>query len=52
MRWELGVPEDMCERMMGHAGKNVGEIHYDRPREEYFADVVSAAWCRWRESNT
>lgn len=52
MRWELEVPEDMCERMMGHAGKNVGEIHYDRPREEYFADVVSAAWCRWLESNS
>lgn len=52
MRWELGVPEDMCERMMGHAGKNVGEIHYDRPREEYFAEVVNNAWRAWRESHS
>lgn len=48
MRWELGVPEDMLEAMMGHAGKNVGEIHYDRPREEVFARTVADAWMRYR----
>ena len=46
MRWELGVPEDMCEAMMGHAGRNVGEMHYDRPRWEAFADAVADAWVR------
>ena len=47
-RWELGIPEDLLEKMMGHAGKSVGEIHYDRPRAEYFADVVSRAWSDFR----
>lgn len=48
MRWELGVDEDKVERMMGHAGKGVGEIHYDRPREEVFAQTVAEAWARHR----
>lgn len=47
-RWELGIPEDLLEKMMGHAGKGVGEIHYDRPKAEYFADVVSRAWSDFR----
>lgn len=46
MRWELGVAEDMLEAMMGHAGRNVGEMHYDRPRWEAFAGVVVRAWGR------
>lgn len=48
MRWELGVPEDMLEAMMGHAGRNVGEVHYDRPRWEVFAATVADAWLRHR----
>lgn len=48
MRWELGVSEDMLEKMMGHVGRNVGEVHYDRPDGEMFADVVSDAWARFR----
>lgn len=44
MRWELGVAEDMVEAMMGHVGRNVGEIHYDRPRWEVFAATVADAW--------
>ena len=32
MRWELKIGADYVERMMGHAGKNVGEIDYDRPQ--------------------
>ena len=44
MRWELGVAEDMLEAMMGHAGRNVGEMHYDRPRWEAFAGAVVRAW--------
>ena len=51
MRWELGVAEDMLESMMGHAGRNVGEQHYDRPRWEVYADVVAGAWLQWRGSN-
>ena len=50
MRWELGVDEDKVEAMMGHAGKNVGEVHYDRPREEVFAQTVAEAWMRYRAS--
>lgn len=48
MRWELGVPEDMCEKMMGHAGRGVGETHYDRPEWDVFADVVAEAYVRYR----
>ena len=48
MRWELGVAEDMLEAMMGHAGRNVGEVHYDRPRAEVFAATVADAWVRHR----
>lgn len=48
MRWELGVAEDMVEAMMGHAGRNVGEVHYDRPKAEVFASTVADAWMRYR----
>ena len=48
MRWELKVPEDMLEKMMGHAGKNIGEIHYDRPEMEVFADAVAEAYAQLR----
>lgn len=48
MRWELGMAEDMLEAMMGHAGRNIGETHYDRPREEVFARAVADAWVRYR----
>lgn len=47
-RWELGIPEDMCERMMGHAGRNVGERHYDRPDADRFVDAVAAAYVHYR----
>ena len=42
------MPEDMCEKMMGHAGRGVGEAYYDRPEEEVFADVVAEAYVRYR----
>lgn len=48
MRWELGIDSDYVEKMMGHAGKNVGEIYYDRPQWQQFADVVGEAWTRYR----
>lgn len=43
-RWEFHVPADYVERMMGHAGRNVGEVHYDRPRAEAFAAVAVRTW--------
>lgn len=43
-RWEFHVPADYVERMMGHAGRNVGEVHYDRPRAEAFAAVAARTW--------
>lgn len=52
MRWELGVAEDMLEAMMGHAGRNVGEMHYDRPRWEAFAGAVVRAWGGRRSSES
>lgn len=51
MRWELGIDSDYVEKMMGHAGKGVGEIHYDRPQWRQFADVVGEAWIRYRAKN-
>ena len=48
MRWELGIDADYVEKMMGHAGKGVGEIHYDRPQWQQFADVVGDAWLQYR----
>lgn len=48
-RWELGMDEDYLEKMMGHAGRNVGEVHYDRPEEDVFADKVWEAYVRYRE---
>lgn len=47
-RWELGIPEDMCEKMMGHAGKGVGERCYDRPEAEAFAAAVARGYLRLR----
>ncbi len=47
MRWELGIDSDYVEKMMGHAGKGVGEIHYDRPQWKQFADVVGDAWLQY-----
>lgn len=49
MRWELGVSEDILEKLMGHVGHGVSAAYYDRPRAEYFADVVSKAWLAYRE---
>ena len=48
MRWELGVDEDKVERMMGHAGKTIGQQYYDRPDADVFCDTVAEAWLRWR----
>ena len=51
MRWEFGIDSDYVEKMMGHAGKGVGEIHYDRPQWRQFTDVVGEAWIRYMAKN-
>ena len=50
MCWELKIDADYVERMMGHAGKNVGEIYYDRPQWQQFADVIGEAWINYFEN--
>ena len=50
IRWELKVDADYVERMMGHAGKNVGEIYYDRGQWQQFADVAREAWENYFEN--
>lgn len=52
MRDELRVDRDVLEKMMGHAGKGVGEVHYYRPDKDAFADEVSSAWNRYRSKVT
>lgn len=49
MRAELRMDRDLLEKMMGHSGNGVGEIHYFRPDEEAFADELSRAWNAYRE---
>ena len=48
MRTELRMDRDLLEKMMGHSGKGVGEVHYFRPDEEAFADELSRAWIAYR----
>lgn len=48
MRWELGIDPDYVEKMMGHAGKSIGEIYYDRPQSEAFMSVSAKAWLQYR----
>lgn len=42
MRWELGVPADMADSMMGHA-QGVRARHYDRPAPDVYAETVAQA---------
>lgn len=44
MEWELRVPPDKLEKMMGHKGKSVTAKHYNRPDEDVFVDAVSRAF--------
>lgn len=43
MHWELRVPQDVIERLMGHvpSGSRVTAVHYDRPRWVEMAGIVS-----------
>lgn len=44
MRWELHVPADMIDSMMGHAGKHVRTQFYDRPSADVFAETCAIAY--------
>lgn len=42
--WELGVEREKIERMMGHVGKTVTELHYDKPIAEMFVQTIAKAY--------
>ena len=42
--WELGVEREKIERMMGHKGMSVTEIHYDKPEAEMLAKTIAVAY--------
>lgn len=42
--WELGVEREKIERMMGHKGTSVTEIHYDKPEAEMLAKTIAVAY--------
>ncbi|MBF4803422.1 MAG: hypothetical protein HXK24_06400, partial [Lancefieldella parvula] len=42
--WKLGVEREKIERMMGHKGTSVTEIHYDKPEAEMLAKTIAVAY--------
>jgi len=44
MRWELRVSPIYVEPMMGHSGKDVTGLYYDRPQADMFAEVMADAY--------
>ena len=42
--WELGVEREKIERMMGHKGTSVTEVHYDKPEAEMLAKTIAVAY--------
>lgn len=44
MHWDLGVPSEVIEKLMGHKGKTITEQHYDLPDEERLAQAVARAY--------
>lgn len=44
MRWDLGVPPEAIEKLMGHKGKTITEQHYDLPDENRLAEAVARAY--------
>lgn len=42
--WELGVEREKIERMMGHKGTSITEIHYDKPEAEMLAKAAAEAY--------
>lgn len=46
MRWTLGVPPYLIERMMGHVGEGVTGAHYDKPESEQFCYALASAFAQ------
>lgn len=57
LKWDLKVPSDRIERIIGHVGDGVTGYHYDRPEVEHFIDTLTECyaenpymdswdWCR------
>ena len=44
MRSTMRMDRDVLEKMMGHEGKGVGEVHYFRPDVEEFTDEIACAF--------
>ena len=44
MRWEMRMPPHVTEPMMGHVGRDVTGVYYDRPQVEMFCDAVASAY--------
>lgn len=40
----IHMDRDLLEKMMGHSGRGVGEVHYFRPDKEVFAEAVAKAF--------
>ena len=40
----IHMDRDLLEKMMGHSGKGVGEVHYYRPDVEVFSEAVAEAF--------
>lgn len=47
MRSEMHMDRDLLEKMMGHAGKGVGEVNYFRPDVDVFAEAIACAFEGW-----
>lgn len=47
MRSEMHMDRDLLEKMMGHAGKGVGEVNYFRPDVDVFAEAIACAFRGW-----
>ena len=43
MAWDLKIPAEKLEKMMGHAGRGVGEIYYNRPTANMFVEAYGEA---------
>ena len=41
MRWEMGLPPWVTERLMGHVGEGVTGRHYDKPEVDEFCEVIA-----------
>lgn len=50
MRSTMRIDRDVLEKMMGHSGKGVGEVHYFRPDVEEFTEEIACAFAArdWR----